>query len=47
MNLDRTQFMKDERPKHAYVLSIEAVHEAVKQLPDGFRQKYSVIEWWV
>ncbi len=31
--------------KRAYVRSIETIGEAVKQLPDELRQKYSAIEW--
>ncbi|WP_199316647.1 HepT-like ribonuclease domain-containing protein [Chroococcidiopsis sp [FACHB-1243]] len=31
--------------QRAYVRSIEVIGEAVKQLPDGLRQKYNTIEW--
>ncbi len=43
--LDKTAFVKDETLKRAYVRSIEVIGEAVKQLPDVVRQKYSAIEW--
>ncbi len=44
-NLDKTGFVQDETLKRAYVRSIEVIGEAVKQLPDGLRQKYDAIEW--
>jgi uncharacterized protein with HEPN domain len=37
--------VQDETLKRAYVRSIEVIGEAVKQLPDGSRQKYDAIEW--
>jgi len=43
--LDKTTFIQDETLKRAYVRSIEVIGEAVKQLPDGLRQKYDAIEW--
>lgn len=42
--LDKTTFVQDETLKRAYVRSIEVIGEAVKQLPDGLRQKYDAIE---
>jgi uncharacterized protein with HEPN domain len=44
-SLDKTKFVQDETLKRAYVRSIEVIGAAVKQLPDGFRQKYDAIEW--
>lgn len=44
-DLDRAQFLKDETLKRACVRSIEVIGEAVKQLPEELRQKYSTIEW--
>lgn len=44
-SLDKTEFIQNETLKRAYVRSIEVVGEAVKQLPDGLRQKYKTIEW--
>lgn len=44
-NLEKTRFMQDETLKRAYVRSIEVIGEAVKQLPDGLRQKHNTIEW--
>lgn len=44
-SLDKTKFVQDETLKRAYVRSIEVIGEAVKQLPDGLRQKYDAIEW--
>lgn len=43
--LDKATFVEDETIKRAYVRSIEVIGEAVKQLPDPLRQKYSEIEW--
>ncbi|MFB2978914.1 DUF86 domain-containing protein [Microseira sp. BLCC-F43] len=37
--------MEDETLKRAYVRSIEVIGEAVKQLPNPLRQKYSAIDW--
>lgn len=44
-NLDKAAFVRDETLKRAYVRSIEVIGEAVKQLPDGLRQKYNAVEW--
>ncbi|MGV0024588.1 HepT-like ribonuclease domain-containing protein [Phormidesmis priestleyi] len=43
--LDKAMFVQDETLKRAYVRSLEVIGEAVKQLPDVLRQKYSEIEW--
>jgi uncharacterized protein with HEPN domain len=43
--LDKAAFIQDETLKRAYVRSIEVIGEAVKQLPEVLRQKYSAIEW--
>ena len=45
VELDKASFLQDETLKRAYVRSIEVIGEAVKQLPDGLRQKYSAVEW--
>jgi uncharacterized protein with HEPN domain len=45
VDLDKTRFVQDETLKRAYVRSIEVIGEAVKQLPDGVRQKHDAIEW--
>lgn len=37
--------MEDETLKRAYIRSIEVIGEAVKQIPDALRQKYTMIEW--
>jgi uncharacterized protein with HEPN domain len=46
VSLDKTTFVQDETLKRAYVRSIEVIGEAVKQLPEELRQKYTEIEWW-
>jgi uncharacterized protein with HEPN domain len=43
--LNKTEFVQNETLKRAYVRSIEVIGEAVKQLPEGIRQKYPAIEW--
>jgi uncharacterized protein with HEPN domain len=43
--LEKAVFLQDETLKRAYVRSIEIIGEAVKQIPDELRQKYSLIEW--
>lgn len=43
--LEKAVFFQDETLKRAYVRSIEIIGEAVKQIPDELRQKYSAIEW--
>lgn len=43
--LDKDEFMRDETLKRAFVRSLEVIGEAVKQIPDNLRQKYSQIEW--
>jgi len=43
--LDKPTFMQDETLKRAYVRSIEVIGEAVKQIHEPLRQKYSSIEW--
>jgi uncharacterized protein with HEPN domain len=43
--LDKATFIEDETLKRAYVRSIGIMGEAVKQLPDSLRQKYTSIEW--
>ena len=45
IEVNKAAFVQDETLKQAYVRSIEVIGEAVKQLPDGLRQKYSAIEW--
>jgi uncharacterized protein with HEPN domain len=45
VSLDKTTFVQDETLKRAYVRSIEVIGEAVKQLPEELRQKYTEIEW--
>lgn len=44
-DLDKMTFVEDETLKRAYVRSIEVIGEAVKQIPDALRQKYTLIEW--
>jgi uncharacterized protein with HEPN domain len=39
------EFLRDETLKRAFVRSLEIIGEAVKQIPDDFRGKYSHIEW--
>ena len=44
-DVDKEAFLQDETLMRAYVRSLEIIGEAVKQLPNELRQKYSSIEW--
>ena len=41
----RELFLHDETLKRAFVRSLEIIGEAVKQIPDDFRAKYTQVEW--
>ncbi len=43
--LNRDDFLKDDTLKRAFVRSIEVMGEAVKQIPEATKQKYSSVEW--
>lgn len=43
--LSEKEFMKDELRQSAIIRQIEIIGEAVKNIPEGFRKKYSEIEW--
>jgi uncharacterized protein with HEPN domain len=43
--LEQATFRRDETLKRAFVRSLEIIGEAVKQIPDAFRQRYSHLEW--
>jgi len=49
--LDRAQglahetFLRDETLKCAFVRSLEIIGEAVKQLPNDIKERYSHLEW--
>jgi uncharacterized protein with HEPN domain len=43
--LEKTTFLRDETLKRAFVRSLEIIGEAVKQLPDEVKQRYSHLEW--
>ncbi|MBI4687587.1 MAG: DUF86 domain-containing protein [Nitrospirae bacterium] len=45
--ITKNAFLKDETLKRAFVRSIEIIGEAVKRLPDDFRQKHSNVDWRV
>ena len=44
-NLSKDFFLEDETLKRAFSRSLEIIGEAVKQLPQSFRNEYSEIEW--
>ncbi|ELS05646.1 hypothetical protein Xen7305DRAFT_00053960 [Xenococcus sp. PCC 7305] len=44
-DLSKDSFLGDETLKRAFSRSLEIIGEAVKQLPDSFRQQYPEIEW--
>ncbi len=39
------EFLADETLKRAFVRSLEIVGEAVKRVPEDFRQRYPLVEW--
>ncbi len=41
----RAAFLGDETLKRAFVRSLEIIGEAVKQIPDDFRDRYPQVEW--
>jgi uncharacterized protein with HEPN domain len=43
--IEKTEFLSNETLKRAFVRSIEVIGEAVKQVPDHIREKYSEIDW--
>ena len=43
--VDRYSFPQDETLKRAFVMSIEAIGEAIKQLPESIRDQHSAVEW--
>jgi len=44
-DVSETDFMRDETLMRAYARSIEVIGEAVKNLPNEFREKYTEIDW--
>jgi uncharacterized protein with HEPN domain len=43
--LDKETFLHDETLKRAFVRSLEIIGEAVKQLPNDIKERYSHLEW--
>ena len=43
--ITKNVFLKDETVKRAFVRSIEIIGEAVKKLPEDFRDKHSALDW--
>ena len=43
--LEHETFLHDETLKRAFVRSLEIIGEAVKQLPNDLKQRYSHLEW--
>ena len=43
--LKKSAFLQDETLKRAFVRSLEIIGEAVKQIPEDLRTKYSHIDW--
>ena len=43
--LEKETFLHDETLKRAFVRSLEIIGEAVKQIPDAVRGRYSHREW--
>lgn len=45
LDITEDRFMRDELIQHAFTRSLEIIGEAVKQIPDEIRNKYSNIDW--
>jgi uncharacterized protein with HEPN domain len=43
--VSKEDFLTDETLKRAAVRSLEIIGEAVKKIPDDFRNRYSAVEW--
>lgn len=43
--LNRDEFIQNDTLRRAFVRSIEIIGEAVKNVPDDFKQKYANIDW--
>ncbi|MFY9609641.1 MAG: DUF86 domain-containing protein [Blastocatellia bacterium] len=43
--VSKEDFLTDETLKRAAVRSLEIIGEAVKKLPDDFRNRHSAVEW--
>lgn len=44
-NISKKEFIKNKDIKDATIRRIEVIGEAVKNIPQNFRKKYSRIEW--
>lgn len=44
-NLTKESFLEDETLKRAFSRSLEIIGEAVKQLPNDFREQHPEVEW--
>ena len=44
-DLKKDSFLQNDTLKRAFVRSIEIIGEAVKNIPDELKQKYSHVEW--
>ncbi len=43
--LEKETFLHDETLQRAFVRSLEIIGEAVKQLPNDLKQRYSHLDW--
>ncbi|MEO6720206.1 MAG: DUF86 domain-containing protein [Ferruginibacter sp.] len=44
-NLSKEEFLEDETLKRAIVRSLEIIGEATKKIPEGFKEKWSLVQW--
>ena len=44
-NLDKEKFFKDDLRQSAIIRQLEIIGEAVKNIPNSFREKYPKIDW--
>jgi hypothetical protein len=45
IGFSKGEFWDDKKTQDAVVRNIEIIGEAVKNIPEGFRKKYSEVEW--
>ncbi len=44
-NLEKNEFMKNKLKQNAIIRSLEVIGEAIKNIPDSFRENYPAIPW--
>jgi uncharacterized protein with HEPN domain len=44
-NISKSAFKKDTKTSYAVLRALEVIGEAVKNIPNGYREKYPAIPW--